>query len=835
MEYVAGQELKELIKPGHDNLLNPGKVWNYAVQIAAGLRVAHEKGIVHRDIKSANIMITDNDVVKIMDFGLAKVSGSDVTEVGTTLGTAAYMSPEQTRGEQVDHRADIWAFAVLVYEMLCGRLPFAGEYGQAVIYAILSEEPEPVNSYRSDIPDGTEAFIDKALSKDPARRHQSMDEIIADLLQLQGDDQETVIVRQAAKPVLITKRRMLAGISAFFLTALIVAMFWLSADRKINAAPDAIAVMPFSVDNGDHDLDWFGTAMADLLNSNLVRKTSLKVLSEQKRKNHMRNFGFVENELSRAEAIKVAQAAQVDQIVMGAMHKDGELLQFSAQIIRTSDGAVLATLEPVSGPENRLQNIASRLYEQLLGSMDLKTDSTGLSGQEFEATTKSLDVYRYYLEGRDAGFDLRFQEGIQKLTKAIELDPAFVEAYRWLAWQYHEFGDTESAMQVLTKGKPHVARLSEEMRLEYLCIEAVVENRWQNYAAYLEQLLRIRPLDSEYQFRYGWLQYNKFRNIDTGIAAMLKSVELDSSYGTAYNELGYAYLSKGSPAQAVVMFDKYIRLNRADLNPLDSKAEFFLYTGQYEQAVATCEYILAIDNNFLSARDILIRSYIAAGKYDQAGVALRQYQELATDPFSKSNALVLEARLAVTAGQLEGARNSVNRAAVIDSTNLESLWLKGKILLTRQDLNNLTALISDLEHALRARGGLDGRWLLHHLHGEKAVRDGDISAALEHFSKAVQLGPLDRAFYVTALARVYELQGLIEDATIQYKIALQINPATADALLGLARCQQQLGDIKGAETAYSNILTIWSEAEEEMIEVQTARRNLNMLRLSATQ
>jgi serine/threonine-protein kinase len=171
--------LREKIEAGP---LKLDEAIKFAMQIADGLQAAHEKGITHRDIKSANIMITDKGQAKIMDFGLAKLAGRTVvTKEGTTLGTIAYMSPEQARGEEVDHRTDIWAFGVVLYEMIAGQLPFKGEYEQAVMYSIVNEDPEPLTSLRSNVPMDLERVVDKMLAKNPAERYQHVDELPVDL------------------------------------------------------------------------------------------------------------------------------------------------------------------------------------------------------------------------------------------------------------------------------------------------------------------------------------------------------------------------------------------------------------------------------------------------------------------------------------------------------------------------------------------------------------------------------------------------------------------------------------------------------------------------------
>jgi len=182
MEYVEGKSLEELVGSNGGKPMPIDKAIDYATQTAAGLQAAHKKGITHRDIKSANIMITEDGQVKIMDFGLAKLANrSKLTQLGTTLGTAAYMSPEQSRGENTDHRADIWSLGVVLYEMISGRMPFKGDYEQAVIYSIQNEDPEPLTALRTGVPIALDGIIAKALAKDADTRYQHVDELPADL------------------------------------------------------------------------------------------------------------------------------------------------------------------------------------------------------------------------------------------------------------------------------------------------------------------------------------------------------------------------------------------------------------------------------------------------------------------------------------------------------------------------------------------------------------------------------------------------------------------------------------------------------------------------------
>jgi Tol biopolymer transport system component len=213
MACYDGETLKKKIERGN---MKVDAAIDIAIQVAEGLTQAHQEDIIHRDIKPANVMVTDKGVVKIVDFGLAKLAGqTKLTKATTTLGTAAYMSPEQTRGDEVDRRADIWSFGVVLYEMLTGELPFKGDYDQAVMYSILNEEPEPVTAVRTGIPMELEHIVNKALEKENDVRYQHADEMLADLKRVKRDTSKVsrkhvvqIPEHEAVLPPVKTQKRM---------------------------------------------------------------------------------------------------------------------------------------------------------------------------------------------------------------------------------------------------------------------------------------------------------------------------------------------------------------------------------------------------------------------------------------------------------------------------------------------------------------------------------------------------------------------------------------------------------------------------------------------------
>ena len=261
MEWIEGQSIKEKIK---ERPLQLDEAFDIAIQAGRGLQTAHEKSITHRDIKSANLMLTAQGQLKIMDFGLAQLGDySQITKTGASLGTPAYMSPEQAEGRPADRRSDIWSLGVVLYEMVSGQLPCKGDRQAAVAYAILNEEPEPLTALRSGVPIALDRVIDKALAKAPEERYQHVDELLVDLRELQKERQsgESRVPASTASEKPASRTGWYVAASAVVVALLITGAAWLGVFEPASQPPqEPMQVVPLTTYPGNEGAPSFSPA-----------------------------------------------------------------------------------------------------------------------------------------------------------------------------------------------------------------------------------------------------------------------------------------------------------------------------------------------------------------------------------------------------------------------------------------------------------------------------------------------------------------------------------------------------------------------------------------------
>ncbi len=642
MEYLEGQTLKEKINEGP---LNLRRALDLAIEIAAGLQEAHEAGILHRDIKPVNIMITAKGRTKIMDFGLAKLSGgTKLTKTQTTLGTAPYMSPEQARGEETDRRTDIWSLGVVLYEMACGLRPFRGDYEPAVIYSILNEGQEPLTALRTGVPMELERIVDKALAKSPDERYQQVADMLVDLKgvvkRLESSERQRAgtgaeaersaaarrtgsapaATPEAARPEAVgagTAGLGPEGVSsaagerpktarvdrprrgrptwyvgaAVLIVALVIAGANLFRERLAQAPTgaidsdiiDSIAVLPLENISDDPTEDYFVAGMHEALITDLSKIGAMRVIS---RTSVMR---YKNTEKTIPE---IAQELDVDAIVEGSVMRVGDQVRITAQLIRAETDEHLWA-ENYDRELRDVLGLLSEVAQAIAGEIEValsREDKAQLA--DFGPVVP--EAYDAYLRGQFHFNTLSIKEfdtALEYFQEAREIDPEFASAYAaegGIYYLYAHFG-VKPPDQVIGPARAAVERALEIDRdlpsahaIQGL-INLYIDWDWPAAERELKRALKGDPGNAMIRHAYADYLMVMGRNEES-----LEQVMIGRTHDPV------------SPMGVVPLFGH------------------LLIAGRYDESIEECRKILAVDPDFPVARHFLAEGLWLKGMYDEA-------------------------------------------------------------------------------------------------------------------------------------------------------------------------------------------------------------------------
>ena len=660
-EFIDGKTLREHLS--HKETLQLNAILKIGVQVSEALSAAHQAGIVHRDIKPENIMIRKDGYAKVLDFGLAKLSepgavatgseaaSEDATKVqinttpGMVMGTVSYMSPEQARGNPTDARTDIWSLGVVLYEMLSGKLPFAGETVNHTIVAILEKEP----LHLENVPGELQRIVRKSLTKDVDMRYQSARDLLIDLknlrreLDIQGELERSVVPnRETAGTSAENATQMLSGggestisgqtaatqnvttsssgleyavtqakshklvsaIAGLLLLGVISTIGYFafvskgSGSKQINS----IAVLPFQNASGNADSEYLSDGLAESLIYRLSQLPNLKVSPAS---SVMRYKG------KKFDAQKIAAELGVQAVMSGRMVQRGDNLTISVELIDAANNKTIWGEQYERKMSDLLatqREIATAITEKL----QLK-----LSGDDAKGITKryteSSEAYQLYLKGRFY-WNKRTADGLKQAAEyykqAIEKDPVFALAYSGLAETFVLFSvySVDSSKESMPKAKAAA--------LKALEIDDSIAEAHAALGLYLTN--------------YAWNQPAAERELR-------RAIELKPNYATAHHWLGNA------PLIVLGRFDEALAEGRRaeELDPLSliisaDQAWNLFNARRYDDAVAQCQKALSLDPNFYYTHFILSMAYYKKGMYREAIAEDRKSIELNPDPFAKA-------------------------------------------------------------------------------------------------------------------------------------------------------------------------------------------------------
>jgi len=887
MDYIKGQNLQELIHTS--GFLAPDTAVNISRQVCRALTAAHGRGIVHRDLKPSNVMIDNQGLVTVMDFGLAKSLGSEETGPGRGfVGTAPYISPEQARGEHTDARSDIYSLGIMMYQMLAGRRPFESESQEGFLNQHLHAEPESVRNFNSQIPMSLDSLILKCLEKAPLDRFQSSQEIL--------DELDSAIVPQPSeaearrKPIL----RILSAAAAIL--ALVIGTVFIS--RQITKSPDpiisgpehrSIAVMRFVNNTGDENSGPLCRMLQEWVNHDLRQSPYLRVLSEDKLIQILQEINQLDSEEYSTDVLhRIADAGQVQYIVLGSLAGTGSPYWITVRIKEVGKEEILGS-EMVQGTGTNsftgmVDDLVQRIKDKYVFPDGIRAGD--VDREVGDITTSSVEAWELYEQARKLRQARQNEDAIEALLAAIEIDPEFAMAYKLLSDTYRGIEDQKQSRKYILEALKYPDRISDRDR--YMIQASVafnVNDSRLEAIEYLKQLVNKYPWDSEGYVYLGW-HYRVLEKWEQGLELfqrLIRSVDVVDRAFAAEN-LGFFLLSLGryDEAREVMEQHQQIFLNQVWYYRYISTIE--LCVRRYDEGLAALKKGFEIEPESKINVRYKGRVRLLQGKTQEADrlyldlIEGDDQNEAAWGRFWRACLLLTIGRYDETLQEIDKCLELCQGSGLLDQEST-CLLLQGHVLKMQKKYDKYLESVNrhmewalennwtyDLQYSLHNRGlaylflgrnddarsmaqelkaflekrGLEKRLRYHHhLLGKIDLAEGRSTEAVERFREALALLPhqahewSNHARFMFALGEALIVNGDLDEAEDVFReiSLLSVGRLTwgdlyAKSYYMMGEINRVQGNRSEAGQYFRKFLTLWNDADQDVAEIEAAQHYL---------
>ena len=762
MAFIEGQSLKALIR--HEKRIPADRAVAIIRPILSALQEAHDQGVIHRDLKPQNIMIDENGVPMIMDFGIARSAGVDTTDLtatGMMIGTPDYMSPEQVKGEKATAQSDLFSFGVILYEMLTGDLPYKADSPASKVMMRLSHKPRAPRQISIDIPKYLEQIIQKCMEVDTAFRYKSADEVIEDIDRQLVDRSLTLKVQKAVGR---SKAKIAAGVAAVLAVAALTYLAVRPSGSPAETAPGetvaarSLAILPFTNATGQEDNEWMRNGIPEMLVSDIGQSNYVRPVPSERVLKVMRELGVAGNtRFDEPTLDSIAERVPADSLLYGQFVESGGNLRLDLTVRQTGSGVPTPVNAEMASDD--VFAIVDTLTEGVKAQLDLSEDEIrgDVDRPVSEVATGSFEALRSYQRGLDQLNEGNNQDAARLLEAATQTDPNFAMAYAKYAEAQFALGEYVEAEAAIDRAQ----RLAQDgplpvaQRYQIHATAALVRDQYETAAEAFAELANLYPSDPDIHLSLA-RAYEELAHMPEAKAAYEDVVRLAPDYGAALLGLGRIMVMGGDPEGSVEMLERALE------------------TGQFDEDPEALGMIHSI-----------------------MGVAHREMGDL--DSALTNLQLSLEAR---TESGNQGGRATtlINMAAVYE--------FRGDLDKSLEALHQAIEIGREMEDTSQESFGLNNL-------GLTLKMAGRLDESLEAFRDSLRL-EMDRQDYgemanrLDHIADIYQLQGQYDDAIIYLERAQGYLEQTEDQLetsINLAH----IGTVRRAQGLYHQAIDAYTK------------------------